>query len=139
MKKIILGIFILLHVACNVYANEPIYLECSVSGKYLNGEAFKENPLIIISDGYIDISNSLNFLMLEPVNISNERFLAILEISEGKYQNGGTYSEKIVVEINRFARTIFINDIINNFDKTTDGFTATGLCFAPKSKLPKKK
>ena len=57
MKKIILGIFILLHVACNVYANEPIYLECSVSGKYLNGEAFKENPLIIISDGYINSYN----------------------------------------------------------------------------------
>ena len=77
--------------------------------------------------------------MLEPVNISDERYLAVLEIPEGKYRNGGTYTEKVVVEINRAVRTIFINDSIVNFDKTSDGFTAIGKCVKPKNKVPKKK
>ena len=139
IKKIAIGFLVFLLAHLNVHAEEPMYLECNITGKYLNGDSFIENPLVAISENLIDISNSNHFPMLEAVNVTDERYLAILEVNDGKYANGITYSEKTVVEINRLARTIFVNDSIKNSDNTSDGFTATGRCIKPKSKLPKKK
>lgn len=131
MNAKLLFLFFLTLLSCLGCSDKVVYLNCEISGQYLNRrwqqEIFKESPFITIKDGFMDIQNSKELPNRMKLSSSDEEYLAILHI-EGKYDRGGSYIEEFMLGIDRNTGVFRAHDSVLNSDKSRDDINFSGTC-----------